>query len=92
LPSSFIYQLLSSYRFTETTKHKASGANVLHLKPTAILEFIAVIPDRQILKNFNVLCEPVAREVDKLLKQNDNLSKTRDLLIPQLVTGRRELK
>jgi len=29
---------------------------------------------------------------DDLLKQNQNLSKTRDLLIPQLVTGRRELK
>ncbi len=92
LPRSYIYQLLSSYRFTQTTKHKANGANVLHLKPAAILEFVALIPDAQSLKEFDVLCEPVAREIDKLLKQNDNLSKTRDLLIPQLVTGKRELK
>ena len=92
LPRSFIYQLLSSYRFTETTKQKANGANVLHLKPTAILEFVALIPDEQILNKFDVLCEPVVREIDKTLKQNDILSKTRDLLIPQLVTGKRELK
>jgi len=92
LPNTYLYQLLSSYRFTETTKQKANGANVLHLKPSAILEFVTVTPDAQTLNSFDVLCVPVAREIDKLLKQNDNLSKTRDLLIPQLVTGKRELK
>ncbi len=92
LPSSFIYELLSTYKFTETTKQKANGANVLHLKPTAILEFLALIPDQKTLKNFDLLCVPVEKEIDKLIKQNDDLSKTRDLLIPQLVTGRRELK
>jgi type I restriction enzyme S subunit len=92
LPNSYIYELLSSYRFTETTKQKANGANVLHLKPAAILEYVALIPDAQSLKRFDVLCEPVIREIDKLLKQNDNLSNIRGLLIPQLVTGRRELK
>jgi type I restriction enzyme S subunit len=92
LPNSFLYQLLSNHRFTETTKQKANGANVLHLKPTAILEFVALIPEDQLLKKFDVFCEPVAREIDKLLNQNQNLIKTRDLLIPQLVTGRREFK
>ena len=92
LPCSFIYQLFSSYRFTQTTKYKANGANVLHLKPVAILEFVTLVPEKQLLIKFDVLCSPVAGEIDKLLKQNQNLSKTRDLLIPQLVTGRRELK
>jgi len=92
LPSSFIYELLSSYRFTETTKQKANGANVLHLKQSAILEFVSLVPEAKVLKVFDTLCEPVSREVDKLLKQNDNLTKTRNLLIPQLVTGNRELK
>ena len=92
LPRSFMYQLLSSYQFTETTKQKANGANVLHLKPAAILEFVALIPDTNSLKEFETLCEPTIREVDKLLKQNDILAKARDLLIPQLVTGRRKVK
>lgn len=92
LPNSFLYQLLSSYRFTETTKQKANGANVLHLKPSAILEYSSIIPDKEILNKFNILCESVIHEIDKLLKQNDLLTKTRDLLIPQLVTGKRELK
>lgn len=92
LPSSFIYELLSTYKFTEKTKQMANGANVLHLKPSAILEFNALIPDDKILKQFDILCKTSSMETDKLLKANDNLSKTRDLLIPQLVTGRREVK
>jgi type I restriction enzyme S subunit len=91
LPSSFTYQLLSTYKFTETTKQKANGANVLHLNPTAILEFLSLIPNQKILEQFNLLCSPVENEIDKLINQNQNLSKTRDLLIPQLVTRRREL-
>lgn len=92
LPNSFLYELLSTYKFTETTKQMANGANVLHLKPLAILEFEALIPDGKILEEFDLLCKPVIEEIDKLLKQNDVLAKTRDLLIPVLVTGRHELK
>jgi type I restriction enzyme S subunit len=92
LPNSFLYEILSSYRFTEKTKQKANGANVLHLKPAAILEFEALIPSAELLKEFAVLCEPAINEADKIVKQNDILAKTRDLLIPQLVTGKRELK
>jgi len=92
LPNSFLYEILSSYHFTEKTKQKANGANVLHLKPAAILEFVVLIPDVKLLKEFAILCEPAINEVDKLVKQNDVLTKTRVLLIPQLVTGRRELK
>jgi type I restriction enzyme S subunit len=92
LSNSFLYELLSSYKFTETTKQMANGANVLHLKPSAILEFVALIPNKELLDKFETLCKIAAMETDKLLKANDNLSKTRDLLIPQLVTGKRELK
>ena len=92
LPNSFIYQLLLTHRFTETTKQMANGANVLHLRPTAILEFNALIPSEKILSRFDQVTNPVLIEIDKLIKQNDILTKTRDLLIPQLVTGRNEIK
>jgi len=92
LPNSFIYQLLSSYRFTETTKQKANGANVLHLKPDAILEYKALIPTKELLNEFEAFCSKTTKEINKLIRQNDILTKTRDLLIPQLVTGRRYLK
>jgi len=92
LPNSFIYQMLSSYRFTEATKQKANGVNVLHLKPSAILEYKALIPTQNLMARFDVLCSKMANEINKLIGQNEILVNARDILIPQLVTGKRNLK
>lgn len=92
LPNNFIYELLSTYKFTEKTKQMANGANVLHLKPASILEFIALIPEKNILDQFDALYRSTVTETNKLLKANNNLSEIRDLLIPQIVTGKREMK
>ncbi len=92
IPSSFIYYCLLEHRFTEATKLKANGANVLHLKPSSIAEYRAIIPPLKILSQFDVLCRPSIDEIDRMIAQNDSLEKLRDLLIPQLVSGRRLLK
>jgi len=92
LPNSFIYQLLSNYRFTETTKNKANGANVLHLRPDSILEYKALIPTKDLMTKFDVLCSKMAHEINKLISQTEISVKTRDILIPQLVTGKRDVK
>jgi type I restriction enzyme S subunit len=91
IASSFIYYCLLDHRFTEATKQKANGANVLHLKPSAIAEYRALIPMDQLLKQFDNLCTPSFDLIDKMMAQNADLEKIRDLLIPQLVTGNREL-
>lgn len=92
IPSSFIYYCLLDHRFTEATKQKANGANVLHLKPAAILEYRTVIPPTGILNEFEKKCRAIFGLIDASLKRNQSLTETRDLLIPQLVTGKRLLK
>ena len=92
LPKTFVYYSLLDYRFTETTKNKASGANVLHLKPTAILEHNIVLPSESLLTEFDNICSGMIELLDNLLERNQQLVQMRDLLIPQLVTGKRELK
>jgi len=92
IPSSFIYYCLFDHRFTEATKQKANGANVLHLKPAAILEYRTVIPSIDMLNEFEKKCHGIFGMIDVCLERNQALAKTRDLLIPQLVTGKRELK
>lgn len=91
IPSSFIYYSLLDHRFTEATKHKANGANVLHLKPAAILEYRTVIPPVNLLNEFESKCRGILGLIDVCLERNQSLAKTRDLLIPHLVTGKREL-
>ena len=51
-----------------------------------------LIPKQEILDIFEMKIGILREELTKLIQQNNSLSKTRDLLIPQLVTGRRELK
>lgn len=92
IPYSFIYYCLLDHRFTETTKQKANGANVLHLKPAAILKYRTVIPPADILNEFEKKCHGIFGLVDASLQRNQCLAKTRDLLIPQLITGKLELK
>lgn len=88
LPFAYVYYSLLDYRFTETTKNKANGANVLHLKPQAISEYKVLVPTKNILKKFEMACGNMVRLVDKLSEKNEKLNKIRDLLIPQLVTGK----
>ena len=91
VPAPFIYYCLLDYRFTEATKQKANGANVLHLKPSAILEHKSVIPPIDILNEFEKKVHGNLELIDALLQRNQCLAKIRDLLIPQLITGRRLL-
>jgi len=56
------------------------------------LKAIKVIkPDSTIATKFGAIVAQSFSMIRELRNQNKNLSKTRDLLIPQLVTGRREL-
>ena len=50
-----------------------------------------IVPSRKLLNTFESKVKNMFGEIKELFDQNQNLSKTRDLLIPQLVTGRREL-
>lgn len=92
IKSSFLYYCLLDHRFTEATKYKANGANVLHLKPSAIGEYVMLLPAIELLNQFDDLCRAPFDLIDRMKAQNADLEKMRDLLIPQLVTGKRILK
>lgn len=92
ISSVFTYYSLMDYRFTETTKNKANGANVLHLRPQAISDYKILIPTHELMMKFENICLSMANLSDILAEENQRLIESRDLLIPQLVTGRRKLK
>ncbi len=51
-----------------------------------------VFPGIELIQKYQELASPLYLEADLLRAMNDNLGRMRDLLIPQLVTGRREVK
>ncbi len=62
------------------------------LKPEIAANLLMLIPKATILEKYSEVVIPMWNEMSLLLQKNQNLSSARDLLIPQLVTGRRELK
>lgn len=70
----------------------ASGSAQPHINKEDVNSKEIIIPDKQSVVSFNQKIKPMFDEISALIFRNMNLQKTRDLLIPQLVTGKRELK
>lgn len=51
-----------------------------------------IVPPRVLVNEFDSIAGNIYSQILNLFEKNENLTKTRDLLIPQLVTGKRELK
>ncbi|MEI7510582.1 MAG: hypothetical protein WCJ84_00310, partial [Candidatus Peregrinibacteria bacterium] len=69
----------------------ASGSAQPHINKEDVNSKEITIPNKQSIISFNTKMRPVFDEIAKLIFKNQNLSKTRDLLIPQLVTGKRQI-
>lgn len=70
----------------------ANGATMGNVNRDKFENIKILYPDKGIREEFFKLTSNLFNEILNLEKQIQTLTKTRDLLIPQLVTGRRELK
>jgi len=70
----------------------ASGATFKELSKGTFKKIRILSPSIATLKEFEIRVEPLAKLILALQRQLRNLAEARDLLIPQLVTGKRELK
>lgn len=73
--------------FAEHVKQHANGVNVLHLSPSRIEEFELTLPTSNLRVQYAELCTDLYRQCDTLNMKNDNLRRTRDLLLPKLISG-----
>lgn len=88
LPREFIYAMLRYSGFADHVKQYANGANVLHLNPERIERYSFPLPPRPLCRAFAEVCGDFYWQCDVLQTKNDNLRRTRDLLLPGLVSGR----
>ena len=85
--SNYLYGMLRFSRFADQVKGYANGANVLHLNPSRIEEFKFAFPPKDLRKNYASFCGSIYQECEILILKNQNLRKTRDLLLPRLISG-----
>ena len=93
IPDSFLIQYLKSPHIEREVKMKIDAGAImgsLNVKSIYILKIL--LPDDSTLENFSVIASSWREEMNILHVQNSVLKRTRDLLIPQLVSGKRELK
>lgn len=68
------------------------GAAQPHVYPKHIDKLFIVVPDNDILRKYNLLVDPIFKEIKNLQEQNTFLSNQRDYLLPRLMSGKLEVK
>lgn len=84
----YLYGLLRYTKFGEEVKEFANGANVLHLSPKIISEYKIYLPPENLRNLYANNITPIYKTHDILLRKNEVLSETRDLLLPKLISGK----
>ncbi len=83
----YLYGMLRFSSFPDEVKQYANGANVLHLSPERIENFLFPLAPEELYKKFSTICSDMYKACDTLQAKNSNLRKTRDLLLPKLISG-----
>jgi len=84
----YLYSFLKYSSFGIEVKEFANGVNVLHLNPKHITDYKFILPSKKIRDQFINLISKLFVLNDNLELKNQNLSKTRDLLLPRLITDK----
>jgi len=85
--SSFVYGALRYTDFPERVKQYANGANVLHLNPVHIGNYVLAIPPEDLQQLYEQVATNIFEQCDLLSRQRATLVETRDLLLSRLISG-----
>jgi len=87
ISKDWLYCLLRYSTFSDEVKEYANGVNVLHLSPDRIKEYRVLVPANGLQKQFGQIIKNIFLLIDNFYEKNENLKKTRDLLLPKLISG-----
>lgn len=87
VPKVFLYCFFRFSSFADEVKQYATGANVLHLSPDRIREYCFSVPPVELMRKFADAVGPTFQLKDALESQMAKLRRTRDLLLPRLLSG-----
>ena len=91
IPCVYLYCLCRYGFYSKYFSQFANGANVLHLKPGALLNKKVLLPTKELIDLFVGKASTIIELIDELNLANDNLIKQHDLLLPRLMSGKLEV-
>ena len=80
----YLYQKNNIHQFIS----KMSGSAQQHINKEIVSSSKILVPSKNLIKQFDQIIIPIFNEISNLLFKNQNLTKTRDLLLPKLITGK----
>jgi type I restriction enzyme, S subunit len=84
--SNLLIMFLVKQKFKEY-EQKISGTTVIHLSKQDVEELKIIFPSNEFLKKYNNLSELILQKLIKNKKSIFSLTKTRDILLPKLMSG-----
>jgi type I restriction enzyme, S subunit len=79
------------YHWLEQNRQKinslASGATFKEINRATFKKLQVLVPSENMSKLFDALILPIYKHVENLIQRNANLRRTRDLLLPKLISG-----
>lgn len=86
-PTYLIEYLLSPHMEKEVLKKKDSGTIMDSLNVKGILKLAVPVPPFDLMTTYERKARPIRRRIELIMIQNRNLRRTRDLLLPKLISG-----
>ncbi|MCG2740683.1 MAG: restriction endonuclease subunit S [Syntrophaceae bacterium] len=84
--NTFVFLLLQSEHIQSIIESHAKGTTIKHAS-SSIGHMIFVLPDKALTDTFEEHAEPLNSHTLSLGRRNDTLRRTRDLLLPKLISG-----
>ena len=90
LSNKYMYLWLDKYM--QVVKNAANGSTFLEISKTAFRNIECVIPLKNTLERFDQITEPIFGKILRNTLQIQSLAKTRDTLLPKLMSGQVRVK
>lgn len=90
LSNQYMYLWLKT--FIKVVENAGNGSTFLEISKTAFRSIECIIPEKNILRDFDNLINPLFDKILSNIKQIQTLSQTRDTLLPKLMSGQLRVK
>lgn len=88
---NFLYYEFKTKRYKSRIIEHANGSTVLHLSVKGLETYVFPLPNDEILKNWGETIQPILETINSNINEIYELSKTRDYLLPKLISGELEI-
>jgi type I restriction enzyme S subunit len=88
---NYLYYEFKTNRYKSRIIEHANGSTVLHLSVKGLETYVFPLPSKEILKKWCLIIQPILETISSNINEVNELSVTRDTLLPKLISGELEI-